>query len=311
MGGSDGSHLADLAGSAIDELESALDLARWGASRFAEHELCFAHGTDNAFDESLHLVLHALYLSYDVERDVLLARLTRAERESVVALLLRRIEERIPASYITQRAWFAGLEFFVDERVLIPRSPIAECIERQFEPWIDSSSVSRIAELGTGSGCIAVALAIAFEGCEVDAVDNSLDAVAVAQHNVANYGLDDRVRVLHSDWFEALDGRYDLIVTNPPYVDACAIAALAAEFQHEPLHALAAGVDGLDCARSIIAKAGDYLEPDGVLVIEVGESQDAFANEFSALEFAWMDFERGGDGVALIHAGALADYVCA
>ena len=295
-------------------LRTVGDFVRFGASRFNEAGLCFAHGTDNAVDEALALVLHALHLPTrpPLPAELFHARLTRSERREVHALLRRRIEERTPAAYLTGEAWFAGLRFEIDRRVLVPRSPLAEFIECCFHPWIDGGRVRlrRILDLGTGSGCIAVACAHAFPEARVDAVDASPDALEVARRNVALHGLEERVRVFGSDLFEGLDrepdggagARYDLIVSNPPYVPAEEMAGLDTEFRAEPALALAGGADGLDVVGRIVAEAKRWLAPDGVLVVEVGASRAvraALEARFD-LPFLWLEPERGGEGVFLL-----------
>lgn len=291
---------ADLSG-----LRTVRDFIRWGASRFAEAGLVFGHGTDNALDEAAALVLHALHLPPDLPEAWLGAALTRGEREAVAALLRRRIEERLPAAYLTGEAWFAGLPFQVDARVLIPRSPIAELIEHGFEPWAAGIEVRRILDLGTGSGCIGIACALAFPEAEVDLADVSAEALEVARANVARHGLEGRVRAVRSDGFAALDGTYDLIVSNPPYVSAAQMRALPPEHRHEPALALAAGPEGLDFALRILREAPARLRDPGLLVVEVGEAADALQARLPELPLIWPEFARGGDGVFVIGAAQL------
>ncbi len=294
-------------------LKTVADFVRFGASRFNEAGLCFAHGTDNAVDEALALVLHALHLPAHppLPAELFHARLTRPERAEVVALLHRRIEEGVPAAYLTGEAWFAGLRFEVDRRVLVPRSPLAELIEEGFHPWLDGGRVRRILDLGTGSGCIAVACAHAFPDARVDAVDSSPAALDVARRNVALHGLEGRVQVLESDLFEGLGGgpnrragtRYDLIVSNPPYVPDEEMAGLPPEFRAEPAPALAGGRDGLDVVGRIVEEAPRWLAPEGTLVVEVGASpvvRAALESRFD-LPFVWLDAARGGEGVFLLN----------
>jgi ribosomal protein L3 glutamine methyltransferase len=293
-------------GETLAALASARDWIRYGASRFNAARLHFGHGTDNAVDEARALVLHALHLDHDTPAELLTGALTPGERRDVLALLERRIVERRPAAYLTHAAWFAGLELFVDERVLVPRSPIAELIERGFAPWVDGP-VSRILDLCTGSGCIAIACACAFPDARVDATDTSAAALEVAAENRRRHGLEDRIELIESDLFAALGGRvYDLIVSNPPYVDAAEIEALPDEYRHEPRIGLASGHDGLDAVRGILAGAATHLAPDGVLVVEVGGRAEAVAAAWPALPFTWVEFERGGDGVFLLRAKNLA-----
>ena len=294
-------------------LRTVADFVRFGASRFNEAGLCFAHGTDTAVDEALVLVLHALHLSArpPLPSELFHARVTSRERAEVVALLHRRIEERVPAAYLVGEAWFAGLRFEVDRRVLVPRSPLAELIEEGFHPWLDDGGVRRILDLGTGSGCIAVACAHAFPYARVDAVDASPGAIEVARRNVALHELEGRVRVVESDLFDELDRgpdsraaeRYDFIVSNPPYVTDEEMAGLPPEFGAEPAFALAGGPDGLDVVGRIVEEAPRWLAPEGVLVVEVGPSpvvRDALESRFD-LPFVWLDAARGGEGIVLLN----------
>ncbi|GMU45638.1 MAG: hypothetical protein AMXMBFR26_04200 [Porticoccaceae bacterium] len=279
-----------------DELYTLRDFVRWGASRFTEAGLWFGHGTDNAWDEAVVLVCAALYLPLDSGARALDARVTRNEKLRVLEYLERRVTERVPAPYITGEAWFAGLRFQVDERVLVPRSPFAELIEREFRPWL-TAAPERILDLCTGSGCIGIACALAFPDAEVDLVDISLAALEVADGNIAAHRVERRVRTLESDLFEELDQAYDLIVCNPPYVDADDYADLPDEYRCEPELALAAGVDGLDVVRRVLRDAPDWLEDEGLLFVEVGNSAAALEERFPDIGFTWVELERGGDGI--------------
>lgn len=288
-------------------LETPKDFVRWGASAFNRAGLHFEHGTANAVDEALNLVLHALSLSHDIPQWLLDGRLTHAEKQAVYGLLRRRVEERKPYAYITNRARFAGLDFYVDERVLVPRSPIGELIEAAFEPWIQPGRVSRVLDLCTGSGCIAIACAYAFGDAAVDAVDISPEALAVAGINVEKLHVADRVFLHKADVFQGLaPAPYDIIVSNPPYVDAEDMAALPDEHKHEPSLGLAAGGDGLDIVRRILAGAGEYLAEDGILVVEVGNSRWALEEAYPDVPFTWLEFERGQAEVFLLTAAQVA-----
>ena len=285
---------------AVEELRTIVDLVRWGAARLDAAGVVFGHGTDNAVDEAFALVLHAAGLGPDAPESLFAARLTRAERRRAVDLIVRRIRERVPAPYLIGRAWFAGLEFACDARALVPRSPIAEWIERGFEPWLEPDSVERVLEIGTGGGAIAIACAMAFPNATVDAVDICGDALSLARENCAAHGVEDRVRLAVSDVYSEVRGRYDLIVSNPPYVDAGTMDALDPEYRHEPRRGLEAGADGLACVRRILAGSSRHLRPGGVLVCEVGASRPALERAFPAVAFTWLELSRGGEGVFLL-----------
>jgi ribosomal protein L3 glutamine methyltransferase len=272
-----------------------------GARRLNAARVCFGHGTDNARDEAAVLVLHALGLGHRGGAALYRRRVSRAGQRRAEELLARRIAERIPAAYLTGRAWFAGLEFQVDPRVLVPRSPLAEPIERGFAPWADPRGVRRVLDVGTGSGCIAIAAAHALTRARVDAVDISPGALEVARANVRRHRLTRRVRVLESDHFGALAGRrYDIIVANPPYVAANELRTLPPEYRHEPRVALAAGRTGLDSVRVILRESRRHLSPKGVLIVEVGNTEAAVRRAYPRLPFVWLEFERGGGGVFLL-----------
>lgn len=284
----------------LHSLCTVRDFLRWATSRFREQGLFYGHGTDNPWDEAVQLVMHALHLPVEGDQRFLDARLTTAEKSAVLALLERRIQERVPAPYITGESWFAGLRFHVDERVLIPRSPLAELIENGFEPWLPMTP-EKILDLCTGSGCIGIACAYQFDQAEVVLSDISADALEVARDNIARHELAGRVSTVESDLFAALRGeRFDLIVSNPPYVDAADMQELPEEYRHEPELALASGGDGLDFARRLLAEAADHLTEDGILIAEVGNSWPALEAAYPDVPFIWLEFERGGHGVFLL-----------
>jgi ribosomal protein L3 glutamine methyltransferase len=279
----------------------------WTEKQLRAARLCYGHGTDNPRDEAAYLVLRALGLPFHCAPAQLDGPLTSAQRARLKALVGRRIRERMPVAYLLREAWFAGLKFYVDSRVLIPRSPIAELIEQRFRPWLRRGAVRRILDVGTGSACIAVACAHAFPRAVVDAVDPSPRALVVARRNVALHRLRNRVRCLRSDVYSALGHRsYDIIVSNPPYVPSRTWRRLPAEYRHEPRLALECGVDGLDIVRRLIAGAAARLTPRGILVVEVGAGRRAVMRAFPKLPFLWPDFERGGDGVFILQRDELA-----
>lgn len=291
------------------ELHTIRDFIRFATSRFNQAGLYYGHGTDNAWDEAIALVLHTLYLPHTINPAVLDANLIQTECEKLLELIEHRVNKRIPVPYLTHETWFAGFPFYVDERVLIPRSPIAELIENQFQPWIDPEKVQTILDLCTGSGCIAVACAKAFPHATVDASDVSTDALAVAKINVLRHDVEDQVHLHQSDLFTSLPKKkYDIIVSNPPYVSAEELASLPPEYHHEPHIGLAAGTEGLDFILHILRAAPHYLKPNGILIVEVGNSEHALTEQFPDIPFTWLEFQRGGGGVFLLTAEQMEKY---
>jgi len=281
----------------------------WGEQVLDEAGVYFGHGTDNALDEAAWLVSHAVGLPPTFS-DAQLEQVLSAEQQAAVQKLLgRRVKERLPAAYLTHEAWFAGHRFYVDERVLVPRSPLAELILDEFQPWVDPSHLTRVLDLCTGSGCIAIATALALPHVLVDATDVSPEALEVARRNVSEYGLAQRVSLIESDLFDALQGRrYDLIVSNPPYVDAADMAALPEEYRREPQLGLAAGDEGLNLVIPMLQQAADHLTPNGVMIVEVGNSAEALQARFPTVPFTWLEFTYGGEGVFLLEAPQLVEY---
>lgn len=285
----------------IQELHTFRDMVRWGATEFNKAKLTFGHGFDNAWDEALFLARKILHLSMDEETKAADARLLTVEKQAIAELYQRRIQQKIPSPYLVNEAWFAGLPFYVDQRVIIPRSPIAELIEVGFEPYLDPQRVTHILDLCTGSGCIAIACSMAFPDAQVDAVDISPDALAVAEKNIQLHQVEDRVRLWQADLFAPLpEAAYDLIVSNPPYVSEEEMLHLPTEYSHEPTLALAAGIDGLAVVKRILKEVPRYLAPGGVLVVEVGNSAESLIAAFPDLPFLWLEFNRGGQGVFLL-----------
>lgn len=292
----------------LDDLITIRDWLRWGTSRFHEAKLFFGHGCDNAHDEAAWLILHALHLPPDRLDPYLDARLTRHERLAVLELLQQRIARRLPAAYLTREAWQAGLRFYVDERVLIPRSYFADLLVEGFAPWVENPYAIECAlDLCTGSGCLAILMTHAFPHAQVDAADISSGALEVARRNVADYALQERVRLVQGDLFAKLGKRkYDLIVSNPPYVTAQAMRDLPPEYHHEPENALAAGDDGLDIVRRILSGAKAHLKPHGLLAVEVGHNRDIMEAAFPQLPLTWIDTESGEGKIFLLRKEDLA-----
>ena len=287
----------------LNTLSTLRDYIRWAASRFSEAHVSFGHGTVTALDEAAALVLHTIYQPYNLAEAYLDTVLTMGERQAIVDIVDRRINERVPAAYLTHEAIFAGLSFYVDHRVLVPRSPIAELIEQRFSPWVEEDQVTRILDLCTGSACIAIACAYAFQDAYVDAVDLSADALAVAEINVDKHLLAEVVTLHQSDLFKTLPAAlYDVIVSNPPYVCQAEWEMLPQEFRAEPDMGFKGGLSGLDLVVRILVEANDYLAEQGILVVEVGSSAETLQNTFPEVPFYWLNFERGGDGVFLLTA---------
>jgi len=286
--------------SPIDDLQTVRDYLRYASSQFAASPVFFGHGTDNVWDEAVQLVMRSLHLPLENNTLFLDARLTREERLLILERLRRRIDERVPLAYLLGEAWFMGMPFNVDERVLVPRSPIGELIENGFQPWLGDKPVERVLDLCTGSGCIGIGVASVFENATVDLSDISPDALAVAESNIDLHELHGRVRTVESDVFANITDQYDIIVSNPPYVDAEDMGDMPDEFHHEPVLGLAAGDDGLDIAHRIIAGAAEHLTPGGLLVVEVGNSWVALDEAYPELPFTWLEFSHGGDGVFAI-----------
>lgn len=286
---------------AVVGLLTIRDFIRWAVSRFNEADVVLGHGYDDAWDEAVALVLFSLHLPWDVDPRVQDANLTADERRDIVAAVRQRVVDRVPTAYITGTAWFAGAPFAIDQRALIPRSPIGELIQKEFSPWVDPENVDNILDLCSGSGCIGIACALHFPDAQVDCTDISEDALDLAEQNVQLHNLEGQVNVIYSDLFEALDGRtYDIIVSNPPYVDAEDMDALADEFHYEPRLGLEAGDDGLDIVRRMLPELSRHLNPGGIVVIEVGNSWLALEEAYPNVPFTWLEFEHGGHGVFLL-----------
>jgi ribosomal protein L3 glutamine methyltransferase len=284
------------------ELETVRDWLRYAVSRFGAAQLAFGHGMTHAYDEAAYLILHTLRLPLDRLEPFLDAKLTHAERDTVLDIVDRRVEQRIPAAYLTREAWLGDFRFYVDERVIIPRSYIAELLPDGLAPWIpDPAQILTALDLCTGSGCLAILLAHHFPNADVDAADISSDALAVALRNVADHGLQGRVNLIRSDLLSNLtEKNYDLIVSNPPYVNAMAMEELPPEYRHEPQLALSGGEDGLDAIRTLLARAAEFLNPEGLLVVEVGQNREATEAAFPRLPFVWLATPSADDSVFLL-----------
>lgn len=278
-------------------------------AQLAAAELSYGHGSDNPADEAAELAFFAAGLRHEQAPECYALSLDEGAISKARELVTRRINERLPAAYLTHRMWFAGHEFYVDERVLVPRSPIAELIHAQFQPWVEPDKVRRVLDIGTGSGCIAIACALAFPEAQVDAADISPDALVVARINIERHQVTKRMRAVLSDVFSGLQGgRYDLIVSNPPYVSHAEMAELPEEYLREPELGLRAGADGLEVVRRILAQAEAHLEPHGLLVVEVGDSEVSLAEAYPTVPFVWLEFEFGGGGVFVLTAQQLAEH---
>ncbi len=288
-------------------LKTVRDCLRFSVSRFNEAKLFFGHGSENAYDEATYLILHTLNLPLDRLEPFLDAKLTQSEINDVLDIIERRTEQRFPAAYLTNQAWLGDYSFYVDERVIVPRSFIAELLHKQLSPWIKyPESVSNVLDMCTGSGCLAILAAHAFPEAHIDAIDISADALDVAQYNVTDYAMEDRISLIESDMFAKLKGRkYDLIVCNPPYVDAPSVAALPQEYKYEPKLSLGSGTDGLDATRTILDQAKQYLSDNGILVVEIGHNRDALEAAFPALPFIWLDVSAGDEFVFMLNRNDL------
>jgi ribosomal protein L3 glutamine methyltransferase len=291
------------------ELFTVRDYLRYAVSRFTAAQLFFGHGSDNAWDEAVYLTLHTLNLPLDRLEPFLDARLLPHERELLLDIYTRRCQDRLPAAYLTNEAWLGEHRFYVDDRVIVPRSFIAELLDEQLTPWIDDPwAIESALDLCTGSGCLAILTALAFPNAEVAAVDLSDDALAVAERNVADYHLSERVELIQSDAFAKLAGRkFDLIISNPPYVNAKSVAALPPEYLHEPELALGSGEDGLDFTRIILREAKKHLTENGILIVEIGHNRDDLEAAYPTLPFTWLDTAAGDEFVFLLHATDLPD----
>ncbi|NIG62590.1 MAG: 50S ribosomal protein L3 N(5)-glutamine methyltransferase [Serratia symbiotica] len=292
---------------AVTELHTIQDMLRWAVSRFNAANIHYGHGTDNPWDEAVQLVLASLFLPLDIPKEMHTSRLTSNERHSIVERVIRRVNERIPVAYLTNKAWFCGMEFYVDERVLVPRSPIGELINDRFNALIPHLP-QRILDMCTGSGCIAIACGNAFPEAKVHAVDISNEVLVVTKRNSQAHGVEHQVIPIRSDLFRDVPAiQYDLIVTNPPYVDAQDMSDLPQEFLFEPKLGLEAGEDGLKLVRRILACAPDYLSEDGVLICEVGNSMVHLMEQYPDIPFTWLAFKNGGDGVFMLTKQQLID----
>ncbi|MFW5451654.1 MAG: 50S ribosomal protein L3 N(5)-glutamine methyltransferase [Methylophagaceae bacterium] len=295
----------------VDELHTLRDILRWATSQFNAANLFYGHGNADAFNDALQLILHSLHLPTTEFPELFAdARLTHAEKQAIAELIQRRITDRVPVAYLTHEAWFAGMPFYVDERVLIPRSPFAELINEQFIPWVKQpDSVHHILDLCTGGGCIAIACAEVFPNAMIDAIDISTDALDVANINIAKYHLNNRIQTIQSDLWTALDNqKYELIVSNPPYVGTDEMATLPDEYRHEPASALEADNNGLALVEQILLHAAEFLTASGVLFVEVGNSDFSVMEKWPDIEFLWLDFQHGGHGLFMLNHAQCIDF---
>ncbi|CAH1192792.1 50S ribosomal subunit protein L3 N(5)-glutamine methyltransferase [Candidatus Nitrotoga sp. BS] len=285
-----------------NELHTVRDWLRFTVSAFNEAKLSFGHGSASAYDEAAYLILHTLHLPLDTLDPFLDARLISDEKNALLALLKQRVDKRIPVAYLTQEAWLGDFRFYVDKRVIVPRSFIAELIQEQFASWIaDTKIVTNVLDLCTGSGCLAILAAHAFPDAAVDSVDISPAALEVAKRNIADYGMEDRIQIIESDMFTNLKGKqYDVIISNPPYVDAPSMATLPSEYRHEPQLALGSGADGLDATREILEHAADHLNPNGLLVVEIGHNRPTLEATYPNLPFIWLEVAAGDEFVFML-----------
>lgn len=295
--------------SETDNLNSIKDLVRWGASEFNRHDIFFGHGTDNALDEALSLVLHCLHLDHSLPAEYLTSQVSLSEKEKILSMIQERINSRKPLAYLTNTAHFAGMTFFVNEHVLVPRSPIAELIEDGFQPWIDPDSLEQVLDLCCGSGCIGIACAEYLPHINVTLADISDEALEIAQRNIHGHHLDDRVEAIKSDLYENLgQAKYELIISNPPYVSQEEYDGLPLEYHREPQIGLTAGADGMDIVSRILQEATDHLTENGMLILEVGASAELLLQRYPNVPFTWVEFERGGDGVFILTRQELLDH---
>lgn len=292
----------------MDDIVTIEDYLNWASDYFAQNNVYFGHGTDNPWDEAVMLVLHVLQLPAENDASLLSQNLTAEQRQLLIDLSIRRVNERMPVPYLTNEAWFAGERYYVNSDVLIPRSPLSETIGNNFQPWLGDLEPQRILDLCTGSGCLAIRCAKQFPDAEVDAVDISDRALLVAKKNIIKHNCAGRVHAIHSDLFSALQGKlYDIIISNPPYVGVEEMSELPQEYLHEPKLALESGIDGLDLTIKILQQAKNYLTDDGLLIVEVGNSWQPLQEKYPQIPFVWLEFEFGGEGVFLLTAKDLCN----